>query len=166
MDTQLLIILSLIILSLIGLSWFRGKDAPYVTTKSNKLNDALKGAGVKEGKVFYELGSGDGRVVFEAAKMGARAIGIEESLLRVWYSNYSALKQKMSNTKFIHGDIFKRTYADADIVFIYLLTSAVVRLEMKLKKELKKGSKVVTQTYHFKNWKPIKKIDNFWIYQK
>jgi hypothetical protein len=34
----------------------------------------------------------------------------------------------------------------------------VLKLEEKLKKELNKGAIVITQTYHFKNWKPFKKM--------
>ena len=112
---------------------------------------------VKKGKVFYELGSGDGRVVIEAAKLGAKANGIEQSWLRVWYSRYkSRIAGTNKETHFCHGNVFDRTYYPADVVYIYLLKPAVERLEAKLKKELNKGAIVITQTYHFKNWKPFK----------
>lgn len=155
----------LIIFCLLGLSWFAGSGAPYVPTKYPKLKELFKKIGLSKDQLFYELGSGDGLVVIEAAKIGARSIGIEESWLRVLWSRYKAKKLNLSNAVFWHGDIFKKSYADGDLIFIYLLPVAVDKLESKLQLELKKGAKVITQKYHFKNWQPYQKIDNFWIYR-
>ena len=44
-------------------------------------------------------------------------------------------------------------------------TNNVKKLEEKLRKELKKGAVVITQTYHFPNWRPYKKVENFWLYR-
>lgn len=166
MDITLLIALFILTLSLIGLSWFAGSDAPFVPTKMDKINEVLKKAGLKKGKIFYELGSGDGRVVLEAAKLGANSFGIEQSWLRVWYSRYKAYNLGLKNTTFCHGNIFDRHYYPADVVYIYMLSKAVARLQPKLKKELKKGAIIITQTYHFPNLKPYKKLDNFWFYRR
>lgn len=156
----------IIILSLFGLSWFAGSDAPYVPTKIRDLDKILKNAGVKNGKIFYELGSGDGRVVLAAALLGAESHGVEQSWLRVWYSRFKARKMNLNNAKFFHGNIFDRHYYPADFVFIYLLSPAVKKLEKKLQEELKKGAIVITQTYHFPGWKPFKKSGEFWYYEK
>jgi SAM-dependent methyltransferase len=174
MDT-IFIAISLIIGSLLGLSWFAGTDAPYVATAKEKIQDILKTAGVKKGTTFYELGSGDGRVVLEAAKLGAVSYGVEQSWLRVWFARYRAWKVKLPLAHFFHGNLFDRAYFPADIVFIYLLPQGVRRLEEKLKKELKKNSIVITQAFHFPNWKPYKKIlkktkddkigGEFWFYK-
>ncbi len=167
MDTTLIISAGILLGCVIGLSWFAGSDAPYVPTKMERIRKILKLAGVKKGKKFYELGSGDGRVVFAAAKLGANSVGIEQSWLRVLYSRYkSASHSSSGNTKFYHGNIFSRIYEDANVVYIYLLHKGVKKLEEKLRKELKKGSIVITQTYHFPNWKPSKKNGDFWIYTK
>jgi SAM-dependent methyltransferase len=177
MDITLIVSVGIILGCVIALSWFAGSDAPYVPTKMEAIRKILKFAGVKKGKKFYELGSGDGRVVMEAAKLGAQAVGVEQSFLRVLYSRKGAPE----NAKFFHVNIFDRSYKDADIVYIYLLMKGVKKLEEKLKRQLKKGSIVITQTYHFPNWKPYKKIDlskeidfskdiigagNFWFYRR
>ena len=185
MEPTLIISGGILLGCVVALSWFAGSDAPYVPTKLEAIRKILKLAGVKRGKKFYELGSGDGRVVIAAAKLGADSIGVEQSWLRIFYSKYIAHNLashlRSGNVNFFHGNIFKKTYADADIVYIYLLIKGVSKLETKLKKELKKGSIVITQTYHFPNWKPFKKIDlskeidfskdingagNFWIYRR
>lgn len=169
MDLTLIISFGVLLGCFIALSWFAGSDAPYVPTKMGSIRKILKLAGVKKGKKFYELGSGDGRVVIAAAKLRAQSIGVEQSWIRVLYSRWNAHGQnatKGESCQFYHGDIFKRTYADADIVYIFLLSKGVQKLEEKLRKELKKGAVVITQTYHFPNWKPFQKIGDFWLYKR
>jgi precorrin-6B methylase 2 len=167
MSTTDLIIFSLFFFPFcaLALSWLAGTDAPYVPTKIDSISKVLKLARVKKDKKFYELGSGDGRVVYEAARLGSEAVGIEESWLRVWYSIYQAKKFNLPNAKFYHGNIFKKKYADADIIYIYLLPKGIKKLEEKLPKELKKGTKIITQTYHFPKLKPYKKQGNFNFYR-
>lgn len=157
MDFTLIISAGILLGCFLTLSWFAGSDAPYIPTKKEAIRKILKLAGVKKGKKFYELGSGDGRVVMEAARLGADSVGIEQSWLRVLYSRSKATQFKKAH--FIHGNIFSKTYEDTDFIYIYLLLKGVRKLETKLRKELKKGSIVITQTYHFPNWKPFKKID-------
>src|SRR3989338_4359594 len=111
MDITLIISGGILLGCLVALSWFAGSDAPYVPTKLEVIKKILKLAGVKNGKKFYELGSGDGRVVIEAAKLKASAVGIEQSLIRVLLSRYNSSKFK--NAKFYHGNIFDRNYSDA-----------------------------------------------------
>lgn len=165
MDPYLLMTAGLLGLCAIGLSWFAGSDAPYVPTKIDSLKEVFKKAGLKKGSQVYELGSGDGRVVLLATQMGAVSFGIEQSWLRVWLSRFYAYKKGLHGAHFFHGNIFDRQYFPADIVYVYMLQKAVDILEKKLKKELKPGAKVITQRYHFKNWKPEKIIGEFNIYK-
>lgn len=158
MDLILTITVGILLGCLLGLSWFAGSDAPYVPTKKERIKKILKLAGLKKGKVFWELGSGDGRVVMEAAKMGANSYGIEQSWIRVLLSRWKAKQENLPSANFIHGDIFKENFSSADIVYIFLLPKAVERLEPLLKKNLKKGSRIITQTFHFKEWIPYKKV--------
>lgn len=166
MALTLIISAGIILGCLLGLSWFAGSDAPFVPTKMDKIKKVLKMAGVKRGKKFYELGSGDGRVVIAAAKLGAESFGIEQSWIRVLYSRYRAWRLGLKKARFFHGNIFSSNYHDADIVYIFLLQKGVNKLEQKLKKELRKKTIVITQTYHFQHWKPFKKLDDFWFYLK
>jgi len=163
-DTSSILIITggLLIGCLLGLSWFAGSDAPYVPTKTSRIKKILKLAGLKKRQEFWELGSGDGRVVIAAAEMGAKAYGVEQSWIRVllsrWKTKSLASHIDSGNVAFIHGDIFKQDFSAADLVFIFLLPNGVEKLEPLLKKNLKKGTKVITQTFHFRNWKPLKKV--------
>lgn len=165
MESTLIISGGVLIGCLIGLSWFAGSDAPFVPTKMDHIRKILKLAGIKKGKKFYELGSGDGRVVLQATKLGADSFGIEQSWLRVLFSKFKASRLNLKKAHFIHGNIFKRNYQDGDVIYIYLLQKGVDKLEDKLRNELKKDAIVITQTYHFPNWKPFKKEGDFWFYR-
>ena len=162
METTLVIVGGILMGCFLGLSWFAGSDAPYVPTKNTRIKKILKLAGVKTGANFWELGSGDGRLVLEAAKMGANATGVEQSWIRIllsqWKTRSLALHLKGVNVKFIHGNIFEQDLSTADIVYIFLLPKGVTKLEPILKKTLQKDAIVITQTFHFKSWKPYKKV--------
>lgn len=165
MDLTLIIAFGVLLGCFIGLSWFAGSDAPFIPTKFENIKKALKLAGLKKGEIFYELGSGDGRVVVEAAKMRAKSFGVEQSWIRVWLSRIKARKLNLKTADFFHGNIFDRHYYNADVVYIYLLPKGVERLERKLREELEKGSRVITQTYHFKHWRPFIKNGDFRVYK-
>jgi predicted RNA methylase len=52
--------------------------APYIPTPQVIVEKMLESAHVKAGEVVYDLGSGDGRILFTAAQeFGARAVGVE-----------------------------------------------------------------------------------------
>lgn len=60
-------------------------EAPFVPTGRRDMRRILEIAKIKAGEVVYDLGSGDGRVVREAARRGAKAVGIEQShMLACW----------------------------------------------------------------------------------
>lgn len=167
MDIALIIAAGALVGCLLGLSWFAGSDAPFIPTKMRLIRKVLKIVRCNKRKKFYELGSGDGRVVLEAARLGATAYGLEQSLIRVLYSKYLAKKYRLSDkARFFHTNLFSKSYEDADLVYIYLLSKGVSRLESKLRGELKKGAIVITQTYHFPTWKPYEKLGSFWLYRR
>ncbi len=106
----------------------------------------------KKPGLIIDLGSGDGRMVMEAAKLGIPSLGIE---INPFLYLLSLLKVKFcsSKAKFEWGNFWGKDLGQADIITIYLpITSK--RLETKLKKELKRGSLVLTYQTGFPNWKP------------
>ncbi|HSC77306.1 MAG TPA: hypothetical protein VLB32_01980, partial [Candidatus Acidoferrales bacterium] len=57
-------------------AWDDG-TVPYVQTPMEIVERMLRMAEVKKGDYLIDLGSGDGRIVIEAAKRGARALGVD-----------------------------------------------------------------------------------------
>ena len=67
--------------------------APFVSCGRVVAGAALKLAKLKKGERFCEMGSGDGRVVFAAASLGAEAVGIEiNPRLWLWSKCLAAIR--------------------------------------------------------------------------
>ncbi len=136
--------------------------APYVPSPPSVIRQMLVLAGLKCGEVFFDLGAGDGRSVIMAAKdFGARAVGVElrEDLVkRALGSVYECNLQ--NSITIVNSDMFNIDLSSADVVFLYLTTSANEKVKPKLEAELKNGARVVSHDYEIVGWKPIK-VDNF-----
>jgi predicted RNA methylase len=119
-------------------------------------------AQLKPREVFFDLGAGDGRTVIMAAKdFGARAVGVElrEDLVKKALSTVyeSGLQDRVT---IVNGDMFNVDLTSADVVFLYLTTSANEKVKPKLEVELKSGVRVVSHDYEIVGWKPVK-VENF-----
>lgn len=133
----------------------RKHGAPYAPLESEVINEVMRLARIKEHEIFYELGSGDGRVVIAAALQGAKAIGVELDTMRVLYSKTWIRVLRLGNRAHIlQQNIFYIDLRNADIVFLYLMQETNNALEEKLTKELKSGCRVISVAFHFPHWKP------------
>jgi tRNA A58 N-methylase Trm61 len=96
-----------------------------------------------------------------AKEFGARAVGVElrEDLAKKALSTVheEGLQDRVT---IVNGDIFNVDLTSADVVFLYLTTSANEKIKPKLEAELKKGVRVVSHDYEIVGWKPVK-VDNF-----
>jgi len=119
-------------------------------------------AELKPGEVFFDLGAGDGRAVIMAAKdFSARAVGVElrEDLVKKALS--SVYEHSLQNrVTIVNSDMFKIDLSSADVVFLYLTTSANEKVKPKFEAELRKGTRVVSHDYEVVGWKPVK-VENF-----
>jgi predicted RNA methylase len=115
-------------------------------------------AELKKGETFFDLGSGDGRTAIMAAQeFGAKAIGIELRKDLVKKSNLKIEELGLKNTvKIIHNNIFNIDLSPADVVYLYLTTSANNKIRPKLESELKKKTRIVSHDYEIPEWKTIK----------
>ena len=140
----------------------RRPDIHWVPTPPAVVDAMLKLADVKPTDVVYDLGCGDGVIVATAAqKYGARAVGIDIDPLRVKEATERAQKMGVSDKVEIRqGDLFEADIKDATVVTLYLLQSLNIKLMPKLQKELKPGTRVVSQSFSMgEQWPPEKTID-------
>ncbi|HUV71450.1 MAG TPA: SAM-dependent methyltransferase, partial [Clostridia bacterium] len=63
---------------------------------------------------------------------------------------------RLKNAQILKQDIFKTDLSKATVVNLYLLQSTNEKLEKKLKKELKKGTRVISTAFTFPGLKPLK----------
>jgi tRNA A58 N-methylase Trm61 len=136
--------------------------APFVPSPVPVIQYMLKLADLRAGEVLFDLGAGDGRTVIMAAKsFGARAVGVElrEDLAKKALSTIhdNGLADRVT---IVNGDMFAVNLGSADVVFLYLTTSANEKIRPKLESELKSGVRVVSHDYEIVGWKPVK-VENF-----
>ncbi len=103
---------------------------------------------VASGTRFLDLGSGDGRVVFLAAVLGADAAGIEYDKQMVKISRRAARALKglidPGRAKVIRGDFFESTWSGYDVIFFFDLSSfEPERVRRKLRRELDTGAHLI-----------------------
>jgi hypothetical protein len=106
---------------------------------------------------FVDLGSGDGRVVFRAAREGmfVRSVGYEINPALHVFANIRRLITPgyWHTTRFHMSDLWKTTLNEYDVVAVYGLSPIMHRLGNKLERELRPGSIVVSNVFEIPGWK-------------
>jgi cyclopropane fatty-acyl-phospholipid synthase-like methyltransferase len=130
--------------------------APFVQTPLEVARKMLDLSQIRSGEVLYDLGCGDGRLIILAAKeIGAKATGIElrEDLIERARTEIKRLNLE-DRVNVIQGNFFDVPISDADVVTLYLTSSANERLRPKLEAELKPGARVISHDFKVPGWKP------------
>jgi SAM-dependent methyltransferase len=135
-------------------------DVPYVPTTEAAVKAMLRLAEVKRTDIVYDLGCGDGRIVIAAAKeYGAHGVGIDINPERVQEAKENAAKAGVGNlVRFEENDLFDADIHEATVVTLFLLNSVNAKLRPKLLKDLKPGTRVVSNTFGMGDWKPDKAL--------
>ena len=139
---------------------------PSKPTNPDRIRKALRLVDLKQGEVLYDLGAGDGRVLFIAAKeFGVRAVGIEAApvqWLLIWLKIFfggSGDRIQVNLRNFYKTDLSR-----ADVVYFYGTSREVFKLAPYLKKQMKPGSRVVSISADFPEWEPSKFDDHDLIF--
>lgn len=148
--------------------------APYVPTPMARVKKMIALAKIKPGEKVYDIGCGDGRMVYVAANdYGAKAVGYELSPLVYCLARIRKLfwgsKAKIEFTDFRYKNL-----SDADVVVCYLLPESLARLQPKLDAELKKGARVISYAFQIGDWKPEHREERdrslnlapIWVYKR
>ncbi len=133
----------------------RTPDVIYVPTPQEVVDGMLKLARVGKNDVVYDLGCGDGRIVVSAARMGARAVGIDVDPIRIREAAENIRVAGVGDrAKLIEGDLFATDISEATVVTLYLLSRLNLKLRPKLLKELRPGTRIVSHAFDMDDWKP------------
>ena len=147
-----LLFLFIVIILLILLSWIWPPDSPWAPnwrTKRKTARAAFKLAKLGEKDIVYELGSGEATALMIAAEeFGAKGVGIEIEPFRFFLSKLTVRKHGLNNDiRLIRGNFYKEDLSGASVLYLYLVPQTLNRLIPKFKKELKKGTKLISYKY-------------------
>lgn len=156
-SAMLLGLLLIIILVLVFYFLIEGVfSVPWVKTPKSIARKMLDLVQLQPGDIVLDLGSGDGSIVFEAAKRGAIGIGLERLRPLVWYARFlSRMKGLSARTSFFVADIFTDPLPSAHILTSYLFSEVNARLEPRLCEVFPPGTRVVSRDFCFPNLRLI-----------
>ena len=130
----------------------------FVPTEETDVPRMLKLAGLRDGDVVFDLGSGDGRIVLEAAKLNptvrGRGIEIDEKL--VLESRKVAQAAGLADrVQFLHQNAFDADLKEASIIAMWLWPELMRMLRPKIMEEARPGTRIVTRIWDLgPTWKP------------
>ena len=136
----------------------QGKDVVWVPTPQELVNKMLEVAKVTPADYVIDLGSGDGRTVISAAKIGAKATGIEYNPDMVALSKENALKEGVGNkAEFIQADLYETDLSKATVITMFLLPEINLKLRPRIL-DLKPGTSIVSNTFTMGEWEADQEV--------
>ena len=162
----LFLFLAMFCIVIVWIFWSSIIGAGFQPTDRERVRKMLEIAEVNSNDVVYDLGSGDGRIVINAAKRyNAQAIGMEADPLRVFWSRITIMLSGLSNrAKIVWGNFFNQDISNATVVTLFLSDTANQKLKSKFQRELKPGTRIVSYVWIFKGWKPVREDKSNEIY--
>jgi len=107
-----------------------------------------------QGRNLVDLGSGDGRVVIEAARHGYKAVGYELNPILVLVArSWAVVDRKISSwpesgsAKFHCRNFWPANLADADVIVVYGLTPIMKRLGKKIESECNEETIIISNVF-------------------
>lgn len=134
---------------------------PFVTVRKKVLNEIIRELNLDEKSILYDLGCGDGRVLFAALKTNPdiSCVGVEISPFPFLLANTKKIFFNFKNIQILYGNFFKKDISPASHVFLYLFPKSLDELLPKLEKELRVGSRVISCDFEFSKRKPDKILE-------
>lgn len=140
--------------------------APYEGIKEKPLRQMVKLARVKKGDVSVDLGSGDGRTVIAFAKKGIQAVGFEINPFLVLYSRRKIKKLGLEkNAKIYWKNFWKADFGKFSIITTFQYFTISKKLEEKILRECKKGTRIISHYWKFPNLKLKEEKDKVYEYK-
>ncbi|XP_061723051.1 ATP synthase subunit C lysine N-methyltransferase [Cydia pomonella] len=142
---------------------------PYVPATTEQLAGVTKALSGRSGRLL-DVGSGDGRIVFTAAKLGFKSDGVELNPWLVYYSKIVALLSSQSqNTKFYRRNLWTFSLKPYNNIVIFGVEQMMSEFESKLLAETENGTVVVACRFPLPNMTPAETIghgvDTVWKYE-
>jgi protein-L-isoaspartate O-methyltransferase len=110
-----------------------GKDVVWVPSPEETVAKMMEVGKINAQDFVVDLGSGDGRNVIAAAKLGARGLGVEYNNDMVELSKKNAIKEGVTErAQFVQGDMYQADFSKATALALFLLPSNLTELRTKI----------------------------------
>lgn len=154
-----LVAIGVVVTAVVATTLYAGiRSAPFVATPVPVIRLAFKLLELKSGETVLDPGCGKGTALVIAAKeFGARGIGYELSLSLFLYSFLAVRLNGVGESVRVEwGDLYKKPFREADVVFLWLTKRAYPGLKEKFEHELKPGTRIVVISSPLGFWEPYR----------
>lgn len=146
-----IMVIGFFILLTAGYGCLRG--APWLPTRQHDLDRVINCVDIGPGQTVYDLGCGDGRILFAVASRGARAVGYEVFLLPYLVARIRHLFSPYRRLIKIHWkDFYFADLSDADIIYVFLLPDFYKKIREKIQSSARKGATVIVHMWPIEEW--------------
>lgn len=129
------------------------KLAPFNPTPACAIAQALTALDVGPGDTLYDLGCGDGRLLVEAGKRGASAVGVEHDARYAERALEAVRGGGLAETvRVVHGDACEVDLSPATKIFVYLVPTGLQIMEPKLAAALERGVPIASYLFSVPGW--------------
>jgi hypothetical protein len=149
-----LVVFALIMFSTVVGFWYT--RVPFIRSKKRDIRIVLTQAGLADGQIFFDLGSGNGRVVFMAESLAdVSGVGYE---LTFWAYYWAKASQwfRVSRAKFYRKNFFLSSWQHVDVFYCYLYPPIMGSVEQKFLSEAKPGAMLISQDFPLPMLIPVK----------
>jgi len=130
----------------------RGKDVEWVPASQVVINRMFEITKVTAEDYVIDLGSGDGRMVIGAARLGARALGIEFNPRMVELSRKNAEREGLTGrAAFVQADFFNVDFSSATVLTLFLREDINLALRPKIL-DMRPGTRIVSNIFNMGDW--------------
>ncbi len=127
---------------------------PFVPTKTEDIEDMVRRVGITEADYFYDIGSGNGRVVFLVEQLTkAKSKGLQRG---GWTQFYAKLRAFLTGSKaeFVSGNFFNQPWNEASIIYGYLYPPLMTQVGEKALQDCQPGTRLVIRDFPITKMKP------------
>ncbi len=130
----------------------------FIPTQPEYISGFFELVNLSSSDIVYDLGSGDGRLLFAALEKGAgKVVGVELNPEHLQTARERAQKLGFQErATLIESDVLNASLSGASVIFCYLCSAASAALKPKFEAELKTGTRVVMESFPVPGWKPFK----------
>lgn len=128
----------------------------FVPSTQPSVDRLISMSKLRDDDFVVDLGSGDGRIVFAAARANAKLRGfgvdIQEHLVR--QSNEEAKKTGLADrVQFFHQNVFDADLSKVTVIYMWLFPELMRLLRPKIFAEARPGTRVLTHLFDMGSWR-------------
>lgn len=170
----IMLLVSCLLLYLVSsaLLGFLRTRVPFVPTAQEDIEFLIKQLNIKPKDIFFDLGSGNGRVCFLVNKLtGAKCVGFELTGWTHLLARAKRLWLRAKGVKFKNQNFFKVGWQEANYIYAYLYPPLMKKVEKKFLSECHVGTVAIIRDFPLPFLKPVNKYrlkggHEFYIYRK